>query len=352
MAGRIADSVRFSADAQGQSVGNGEGVVGALSGRLLQTELRITPEITPTLSAQMDSVAKRLQVPGQGIQAFVYPSSEAQAECYSDDSSECVIRFSSSLVDLLAEDEFGFVAGHELGHFLLGHTAYRLGQTGRSVEDLILMRAQEISADRVGLLAAESLDSAIRAMIKMASGLSNQHLRFDVGKFISQLDSVSDAHLASGVSGSTHPSIIVRCRALLWFAMEDYKPLSSTPDSLIRLDNRVQTDLDRYINGPARRRIEDARLDLSLWLSSLEIAKDGVFGSHEQDTIEEMFGVAILLKLKDFLDGIPTTEAISEIEKRVFTATENLRSLIPATFDNELDEIRRSTARSLGNRHL
>ena len=49
-------------------------------------------------------------------------------------------------------------------------------------------RAQELSVDRVGLIACGSVDIAIRALMKTVSGLSSEHLRFDVGTFISQLD--------------------------------------------------------------------------------------------------------------------------------------------------------------------
>src|SRR5687768_6615234 len=83
------------------------------------------------------------------------------------------VRFSSTLVDILDEEEFCFVVGHELGHFLLRHTAGLHGST-ESLELFMLQRAQEISADRLGMVACGSLDVAIKALKKTISGLNNK----------------------------------------------------------------------------------------------------------------------------------------------------------------------------------
>ena len=44
-----------------------------------------------------------------------------QASCLSDETSECVVRFTSRLAETMSPQEFEFVVGHELGHFLLQH---------------------------------------------------------------------------------------------------------------------------------------------------------------------------------------------------------------------------------------
>ena len=80
-------------------------------------------------------------------------------------------------------------------------------------------RAQEISVDRVGLVACGDLSVAIRAMMKTVSGLEHRHLRFDAGQFISQVSRLSQG--TSDEVWNSHPSMVVRSRALLWFSMDN-----------------------------------------------------------------------------------------------------------------------------------
>ena len=179
----------------------------------------------------------------------MYASPELRAECYASSTIQCIIRFSSSLVDLLDEEEFAFVAGHELGHFLLGHGLTHIERQSESIEYFIQQRAQEISVDRIGLVACDSVDVALRALMKVASGLNDRHLRFDVGAFIAQLrmtapNSGSDNHRAS------HPSILVRCRALLWFSLNDVFTKRAevfVQSQMQQLDARIQDDINTYV---------------------------------------------------------------------------------------------------------
>ena len=90
----------------------------------------------------------------------MYASPDLNAECYLGDTSNCIIRFSSSLIDILDKNEFEFVVGHELGHFLLSHQQACV--TEKNLEYYIQQRAQEISADRLGLIACDSLDIALK----------------------------------------------------------------------------------------------------------------------------------------------------------------------------------------------
>ena len=142
--------------------------------------IHITPLVTPVISKSIDKVIKRLQIPPSSIKAYVYASPEIQATCYAGNDVDCVIRLSSGLIDILENNELEFVIGHEIGHFLYSHgLAASLNNNNESLEFSIKQRAQEISADRIGLLASESLDASIRAMMKTISGLTTKYLKFD-----------------------------------------------------------------------------------------------------------------------------------------------------------------------------
>ena len=86
----------------------------------------------------------------------------------------------------MSKDELTFVIGHELGHFLLGHSLEERQDT-ESEEYLIRSRAQEISVDRIGLVSCGSLNISIQVLMKLVSGLGEDMLRFDIGSFLDQM---------------------------------------------------------------------------------------------------------------------------------------------------------------------
>lgn len=306
-------------------------------------ELNISQDVTPLLFKGMCAVYDRLNIPPEAVEAFVFASPIIQAECYAGDRAECVLRFSSALVDILDEKEFRFVAGHEIGHFLLGHGLARAAdEEQQSIEYYMQQRAQEISVDRAGLLACGSLNIAIKALMKTVSGLTGNHLRFDVGAFLAQLHKSSD--VSFGINNkATHPSILIRCRALLWFSLNDCftndsKNISS--QQLIKIDKQIQSDLDKYVDKPARKQIQEAKEDLAMWMAVYEIVQDNLFTKIEQVAFSKRFGVDTLERLLNFLQDIPTSEVKETVYERVNIARDALESLIPSSFKSELSTIR------------
>jgi hypothetical protein len=346
---QIAELVRFSGDTLRNKSAGESAPTEAVAGTLFQNELEISAEVTPGLWAQLESAREHLSIPPDTIHAFVYASPELQASCFATSTQNCVLRFSSGLIDLLDAREFAFVCGHELGHFLLGHGISKMESGDLSIEYFMQQRAQEISVDRIGLIAAGSLDVAIRALMKTVSGLSNEHLRFDVGRFLSQLGK-SGAMRGASEFEATHPSILVRCRALLWFSLNDYFTVGHEAFSRAQfdaLDARIQKDLATYVDGPAREKIEQAKNDLALWIAANEIVQNGVFGKADQIAFEKMFGAEMLAKLINFLRDIPRSEVQDAVYERVRTTREALEALIPSSFECEVAEIQHRISANL-----
>lgn len=338
----LAERVRFSGDTLRRRSEGDASHTETVRSLFYQSGLRISREVTPSLSERLNAVYERLNIPKDTVEAFVYSSPEIQAECFAGGTSECVIRFSSSLVDILDEDEFGFVAGHELGHFLLGHGVAKMETRRESLEYFMQQRSQEISVDRIGLLACGSLDIAVRALMKTVSGLTSRHLRFDVGTFVSQLRKPSDPSRHNSQTDS-HPSIVVRCRALLWFSLNDFSTKGAqvfSEEQMSKLDERIQNDLNKYVDGPARRRIQEAKEDLAMWMTACEIVQNGIFEKGEQATFAEMFGEDTLEKLKNFLRDIPAPEVQDTVYEKMKSAREELENLIPTSFESEVAKIR------------
>lgn len=344
---QLAEDVRFSGDELRQTTDGETTRTRAIADTFFRNELEISEAVTPALAANLELVCNRLKLSKDAIHAFVYASPEIQAECYSASSSLCVLRFSSGLVDLLDAEEFSFVCGHELGHFLMGHGLACMEHGNGSIEFMMQKRAQEISVDRLGLITCGSMDIAIRALMKTASGLNSEHLRFDVSAYIAQLQKSS--HLTNSAEYATHPSIIVRCRALLWFSLNDYFTKGTevlNRSQLEKLDSRIEGDLSAYVDGPARQTIDEAKDDLALWMAVHEIVQNGRFEKQEQAAIAKMFGSAILEKLISFLRDIPASEMCETVLKRVENARNSLEGIIPTGFDEELREIERRISSS------
>ncbi len=306
-------------------------------------ELNISQGVTPLLFEGMCAVYDRLNIPSEAVEAFVFASPVIHAECYAGDRTECVLRFSSALVDILDEEEFRFVAGHEIGHFLLGHGLARAAEgEQQSIEYYMQQRAQEISVDRAGLLACGSLNIAIKALMKTVSGLTGNHLRFDVGAFLAQLHKSSDISL--GINNkATHPSMLIRCRALLWFSLNDYfidnsQDISS--QQLIKINKQIQSDLDKHVDKPARKQIRELKEDLAMWMAAYEIVQDDLFTKMEQMAFSKRFGTYTLERLLNFLQDIPASEVEETVYERVKTARDALESLIPSSFESEVSTIR------------
>ena len=300
--------------------------------------IEVSESLTPAISKVLNDVLIRLKVPVNAVDAFVFASSDIQAECVSGFNSKCFVRMSSSMVDLLSEEELCFVIGHEIGHFLFGH-----GQGGgqfenkQSIEGLMQSRAQEISADRAGLIATSSLEIGLRAMMKTISGLGDKHLRFDFGNFLAQLRTGDGVGQVGG--HSTHPSLLMRSRALLWFSMS--RVFNETTgkiggESMGVLDDRVDRGLAKFVDGQMREELKQANEDLILWLSAVAAVRDGIFEKSEQELLIQLTSKETLSKLLGFLRGRAQDEVQSLTKGKLHAACASFQSLAPIEFTQKM----------------
>lgn len=345
----IADHIRFSGDSyRNGGSGSAEGNL-SIEGFFSQNSMQITAHVTPSLAQSINTVCERLELSPSAIKAYVYASSEIQAYCVSDGNDRCFIRFSSGLIDLLESSELEFVAGHELGHFLLNHSISGNNSDEEAYEIKMLQRAQEISADRMGLLACGSLDIAIKGLMKTVSGLTSEHLRFDVSEFIGQIRKLKGEEVP-GQGGSSHPSMLVRCRALLWFSLslgvKDASYLKERPGDLDNLDDKVSNDLTDYVDGHEKKQIELLKQETSLWLAAEEIVSDGTFDKAEQDKFSELFGFDNLQKLKAFLGELNASNVKADVAEKLREAKEKLNRALPHTYSKAIGKLEKSVLQS------
>jgi hypothetical protein len=139
--------------------------------------------------------------------------------------------------------------------------------------------------------------------------------------------------------------MLLRSRALLWFSLiGDFANGMPTiaGGELDRLDDRIRSDLAKYLDGPVRRQIAQARRELEFWMAAYRVVSRGSFSRLDQATLSEMFDPEMVEKLKAFLEGTSRTEADSLVHEKVRFARQELERLIPRGFQNEISAIERS----------
>ena len=72
---------------------------------------------------------------------------------------------------------------------------------------LHLSRASEISADRAGFLGSGNIEHSLKAMLKITSGLGEDHLTFNFSSYLDQLRELKQIKGDQNQMYSTHPII-------------------------------------------------------------------------------------------------------------------------------------------------
>jgi len=194
---------------------------------LITDAYRVDPAITPKIGTLRELLRNTLRLV-QPIDIFVKASPEPNAFCVpSRKGTRLIMCLYSSLFDLLTPHELLFTMGHEVGHAVLGHTRVpkpTLDEPDFSPLEVVRIRAlgrrQEISCDRIGLLACQDVRVAGSALFKTMCGLPDRWLEFDEVVYARQFDQIGEmAELAPMDDAfSTHPIIALRVKALMSFS--------------------------------------------------------------------------------------------------------------------------------------
>ena len=266
--------------------------------KLLADAVRVGVELMPGVHAALQLSADRLSL-NRIIQGYVYNDPAPQAaSVHLGGADRAAVMLSSGVIRLMSADELTFVIGHELGHMIFDHNLNPqpadAADEGTRLNWLALQRAGEVSADRIGLLACGSVDTAFRTILKIGTGLSDEHLRFDLATFLDQLRHLkSIGGHASGIV-SSHPILTVRMKALLWFEMSDtarrLRGAGAHGVSLATVDRRVERLLEEA-TGEILGRVRAESFDkAAMWAVLFAAVSDGVLSKKEQSGMESLFG--------------------------------------------------------------
>ena len=197
---------------------------------MLTRGYRVDPAITPRLSRLGTLLTEILRIT-LPMDMFVCCDDELNACCSpSHTGKRLVMCLNSRLVDSLSQQELLGIMGHEAGHALLGHTetpniSYKNPDFSplEVIKLRSLSRAQEVSCDRLGVLACQDVRVAGSALFKISTGLTEKWMSFDESAYARQAEKISDLQELVDFQpyDETHPYSPCRVKALIAFAKSD-----------------------------------------------------------------------------------------------------------------------------------
>ncbi len=184
----------------------------------------------------------------------LYIDQRPQVNAHTFGVDKPIVVMNSGLLELLDEDEWRVVLGHELGHIKAGHVLYR--QVAEFLARLVLTvgartfglgkgigmgvffaffhwyRQSELTADRAGLLASQDLEMVLNTQMKLAGGSRKLYAQMSREAFLQQgrdyeelgKDSLNQWYKMAQTLGTTHPFPAVRALDIDgWAKGDDYK---------------------------------------------------------------------------------------------------------------------------------
>ena len=313
---------------------------------LLSTSVKVTPEIFPKVAEAIDQVFERLKLKNNFNFFITANHLQTQALCaMMPQSSNAEIIITSKMIDLLNGEELQSVIGHEVSHFYYQHSLYPSPNQARTKTEFLnllhLSRAAEISADRAGFLGSGSLEYSLRSMLKITSGLGDQHLQFNFSAYLNQLRELTEIKGDQTQLYSTHPTFLNRMQALIWFSMShEYHQFFETNKKgvydLKTVDQKINESIKKVTGNELdvsnKEIIERALLWGALWI----YLGDKKFSKQEQEKFSNRFGNKTTISIL----GLLNISNMSIIEKKVMTAYAEASTLLKSDREKITKELR------------
>ena len=313
---------------------------------LLSTSVKITPEIFPKVAEAIDQVFERLKLKNNFNFFITANHLQTQALCaMMPQSSNAEIIITSKMIDLLNGEELQSVIGHEVSHFYYQHSLYPSPNQARTKTEFLnllhLSRAAEISADRAGFLGSGSLEYSLRSMLKITSGLGDQHLQFNFSAYLNQLRELTEIKGDQTQLYSTHPTFLNRMQALIWFSMShEYHQFFETNKKgvydLKTVDQKINESIKKVTGNELdvsnKEIIEKAILWGALWI----YLGDKKFSKQEQEKFSNRFGNKTTVSIL----GLLNISNIPIIEKKVMSAYAEASTLLKSDREKITKELR------------
>jgi hypothetical protein len=228
---------------------------------LLASGVQITAALAPEIHARIEESRRLLgvELPVEVYQ-FASASPEAANASFWGQGEAVVLSLDGALLGRFDPPGLLFFLGHELGHHLahgsppswLEHVE-KIQQPLFSPTELraLLRRAQELTADRFGLLVCRDLDAVLRAQVTLATGMPAA-VRWEPRVYLDGCRAYVEAlrHRREPTGGVSHPEHSLRSYALWLFSESDlYRELTGAGSGRLRLEV-VDRDLTTLLGLP------------------------------------------------------------------------------------------------------
>ncbi len=305
-------------------------------GSLLASSIKVNKDLFPVLHQSIEKVSQELSLQ-QRFETYIVNDQNHQAYCLSNDSGkDFIIVISAGLINYLSNEELEFVIGHEIGHHIFAHYEYPSHSDEENLATnlalLQLNRAAEISVDRIGFLSCQSLEVCLRTIIKSFTGLESQYINFDFSTFINQAKELEKVQGHKNQIYSSHPSFLLRARALLFFTMSEpyYQFIGKSgtaPLSKSKLDTNIENDFNKATGFYLHDQKNEALSDFRMWAILRLIIIDFDFSKEEEKLFSDIFGKDKMIKAKNLLDEKSEDRKISIIENKLNEALDQVRNI-------------------------
>ena len=199
------------------------------------TLVRVSPRQFPEIHEAGTIAATRLSSP----QVPIYVKRSSEQNIYTLGLlGQPLIVITSAMIDQMSNESLQFFIGREMGHIRAGHTWLRtllrpLGAgipvIGKLLDSVVFgdwMNRTELTADRAGFIACDSLTVAVSTMLKFGVG-TRLFEKLDIREFLEQLNDVRSVGGRVTEIVSEQPYLIQRIRRLVRFALShEYSPLA------------------------------------------------------------------------------------------------------------------------------
>lgn len=170
----------------------------------ISDNVRVSPRQFSQLHEMLVESCAILDMPVPELYVDQCPTANAFTFCVESP----IVVVTSGLLELLDEDEWRVVIGHELGHIKAGHVLYR--QIAEFLARIFLMigdktfgigraagmgvfaaffhwyRQSELTADRAALLVSQDHEAVLNSLMKLAGGSRRLFAQMDRGAFLDQ----------------------------------------------------------------------------------------------------------------------------------------------------------------------
>ena len=267
---------------------------------LLSNSVKVTNEIFPKISESIDQVFSRLKIKNN-FNFFVTANHfQTQAMCaMMPQSSNAEIIITSKMIELLNHEELQSVIAHEVSHFYYQHSLYPNPDKARNrleyLNFLHLSRAAEISADRAGFIGSGNIENSLRSMLKISSGLGDEHISFNFSSYLDQLRELKEIKGDQNLMYSTHPNFLNRMQALIWFSMsneynEHFNTGKKGTFDLKNVDDKIYESIKKVIGDEVEYSNKEVVSRALMWGSIDIFLSDKKFSKKEQEIFKKNFG--------------------------------------------------------------